>query len=120
MATSHLLSVGYDKSLMHSRALLLRQAGFIVDLAFNLKGALGLVKADSIDLLILCHTISKKEQRQMIAAVRELRKLLPIICINALDHDVSPQGCINTHNDPAELLDAVRRAISSFRPPSHT
>jgi DNA-binding response OmpR family regulator len=119
MAVPHLLSVGYDKSLMHSRALVLRQAGFIVDLAFNLKGALALVKADSIDLLILCHTVSKKEQRQMIAAVRAQRKLLPIVCVNALDRDVSPQGCINTRNDPVELLDAVRRAISSFRPPSH-
>lgn len=77
----HLLSVGYDKALIYTRTLVLRGAGFHVDEAFNLKNALTLVESDSIDVLILCHTLSKEEQRQLISAVRKLRGLLPIICI---------------------------------------
>jgi DNA-binding response OmpR family regulator len=111
MESPHLLSVGYDKYLMHSRALVLRHAGFIVDEAFNLNGALGVVKADSIDAIILCHTIAKEEQVRLIAAVREVKKLLPIICINATNFDLSPSGCINAYNDPAKLLNAIRSAV---------
>lgn len=111
VAIPHLLSVGYDKHLMHSRALVLRHAGFIVEEAFGLKNALDLVNSDSIDLMILCHTLSRQERGLLISAVRKVRRMLPIVCIEAKDYDLSPQGCITAHNDPTELVDTVRSAV---------
>jgi hypothetical protein len=101
---------------MHSRALILRQAGFLVDEAFNLRNAIALAASDSIDALIICHTLSKQEQRQLISSARKLRTLLPIICIAADNYDPPSQGCINTHNRPAELLGAVASAV--YIPPT--
>lgn len=115
MAIPHLLSVGYDKHLMHSRALVLRHAGFTVEEAFGLKSALALVNSDSIDLMILCHTLSRQERALLISAVRKVRRLLPIVCIEAKDYDLSPQGCITAHNDPTELVNTVRSAVHVTR-----
>lgn len=110
MAVCHLLSVGYDKSLMHSRTLVLRQAGFIVNEAFNLQSALSLVKSDSIDVMILCHTIFRQQQTRLISAVRKVREMLPIVCIECADYELSLEGCINAHKDPNEFLNIVKHA----------
>jgi CheY-like chemotaxis protein len=117
MLFPHLLSVGYDPLLMRTRSLLLRQAGFSVDEAYNLNGALGLLKTDSIDAVLLCHTIPKDKQHLFIAAARGLRRLLPIICIQAHDHDGRQQGCVSVGSDPVELLEAIKLAAI---PPEHS
>lgn len=114
----HLLSVGYDPPLLRTRSFILRQAGFTVDEAYNLNGALGLVKSDSIDAVLLCHTVSQDKQRSFISAVRRARRLLPIICIRAHDHDVHQQDCVSVGSDPVELLEAVKSA-ASHPPPAN-
>jgi len=111
MSIPHLLCVGYDRTLMHSRAMVLRQAGFLVAEAFCLNCVLGLVKTDLIDGLLLCYTIPRGEQRWLIAEVREERQLLPIVCVESQDHDTPHAGCISAPNDPDELLGAVRLAL---------
>ena len=110
MLIPHLLSVGYDHVLMQTRSLLLRQAGFTVDEAYNLHGALARLKSDAIDAVLLCHTVPKEEQRSFIAAARQLRRMLPIICIQAHDHDVHQHNCLSVGSDPVELLQAIKLA----------
>jgi hypothetical protein len=39
-----------------------------VDAAYNLNGALGLLLSDSIDVVLLCHTVPKDKQRSFISA----------------------------------------------------
>lgn len=70
MPSVHLLSVGYDERLMHTRAAVLRQAGFVVDEAFDVNDALKIAKSDSIDAMVICHTVSRSEQRFLISSVR--------------------------------------------------
>lgn len=115
MLSSHLLSVGYDKHLMHTRGMVLRKAGFIVDETFNVKAALALVRSDSIDGMILCHTVPKAEQRWLIAGVREIRKLLPIVYVSDLEVFKPEEGCIGTTNDPSQLVRVVMNAIQIWR-----
>ena len=107
----HLLSVGYDRILMRSRSLVLREAGFQVDEAYNVLGALGLVKADSIDVLVLCHTLSKDDRRRLIHGAREARRRLPILCITRQAHDLPEAGCVAVENDPAELVKCLRQEL---------
>lgn len=111
MVIPHLLSVGYDPLLMRTRSFVLRQAGFTVDEAYNLNGALGLLMSDSIDAVLLCHTVPKDKQRSFIAAAHRQRRLLPIICIKAQDHEGQQQGCVSVGSDPDELLTAVKLAV---------
>lgn len=111
MRVPTLLSVGYDKYLLHTRAMILRHAGFMIDEAFTTRAALAMVKADSIDGILICHTVPRKEQRKLISAVRDVRKLLPIICVSDLQSFCAEPGCLATSNSPAELIDVVKRAI---------
>jgi len=117
MLIPHLLSVGYDPVLMQTRSLLLRQAGFTVDEAYNLNGAFARVKSDSIDAVLLCHTVPQDEQRSFISAARQLRRMLPIICIQAHDHDVHQHNCLSVGSDPAQLLEAIKLTAI---PPAHS
>ena len=117
MLIPHLLSVGYDPVLMQTRSLILRQAGFTVDEAYNLNGAFARLKSDSIDAVLLCHTVPQGEQRSFIAAAHQLRRMLPIICIQAHDHDVHQHNCLSVGSDPAQLLAAIKSAAI---PPEHS
>jgi len=89
-------------------SLVLRQAGFTVDEAYNLNSALGLLMSDSIDAVLLCHTIPKDKQRSFISAAHRERRLLPIICIKAQDHEGQQQDCVSVGSDPDELLEASK------------
>jgi len=123
MVIPHLLSVGYDPLLMRTRSFVLRQAGFTVDEAYNLNGALGLLvsdSSDSIDAVLICHTVPKDKQRSFIAAAHRERRLLPIICIKSQDHEGNQQGCLSVGSDPDELLEAVKLAAVHTPPPRHS
>ena len=118
MVIPHLLSVGYDPLLLRTRSFVLRQAGFTVDEVYNLNGALGLLKSDSIDAVLLCHTVPKDKQRAFIAAAHRERRLLPIVCIKAQDYEGNQQDCVSVGSDPDELLQAVK--LAAIPPPRHS
>ena len=96
---------------MQTRCLVLRQAGFIVDEAYSLLGIVGGIKSDSIDAVLLCHTIPRNEQRWVISSIRNARRLLPIICIKESAYDSQQDGCLSSTNEPDDLLAAVQEAI---------
>jgi len=117
MATAfHILSAGYDHHLLQSRSMLLRHAGFVVDEAHHLMGVLGCVKSDSIDALVLCHTIPENEQRWLISSVRKVRQLLPIICIKCSVYESPQEGCTTATNEPFDLLTVIQKAIQTPAP----
>jgi hypothetical protein len=65
--------------LLSSRSLLLRSAGYAVDEAYTVDKAISLVEADSIDAVLICHTVPRGDQQVIIAAVREKRRLSPLL-----------------------------------------
>jgi DNA-binding response OmpR family regulator len=111
MSLPHVLSVGYDRELIHVRSLVLRSAGFVVDEAHNLQGALCLVQLDSMEVLLLCHTVPRVERGYFIADVREMKPSLPIVCIKAHPHELRVPGCLSVENDPVALLKCLKLAI---------
>jgi DNA-binding NtrC family response regulator len=118
MTIPRILSVGSDYILMSSRPLLLRRAGYNVEEAQSVAKAIILVAEDSIDLTLICHTISKQDQQLLVAAVREKRRLMPVLCIRSYAYEIAPYTCIAVDNEPVELLDAVRLATKSPMPDS--
>ena len=111
MSLPRVLSVSYDRELIHFRSLVLRNAGFIVDEAHDLQNALRLVRANSLEILLLCHTVPKIERGYFISDVRESKPLLPIVCIKAHPHILPIPGCLSVENDPVELLKCLRLAV---------
>ena len=112
-----ILSMGYDPRLMSIRTLLLQGAGYVVDEAYDRNAALSRAQCDSVDALLICHTVPKSERRWLIANVREKRQLMPIVCLTFGIHQVPDDGCIGVENDPEKLLNALRQAIKHPKVP---
>lgn len=106
----HILSVGNDPILMASRSLILRGAGYLVEEAYTVDKAISLVEADSIDAMLICHTIARNDQQVLISAVREKRRLMPILCLRSYAYESVPRTCTAVDNDPEVLLNRVKLA----------
>jgi CheY-like chemotaxis protein len=79
MILPRILSVGKDKTLMASRTLLLSNSGYAVEESHSLEKAICFVEANSIDATVICHTVPQCDQGVLISAVREKRRLMPIL-----------------------------------------
>ena len=108
----HILSVGKDRHLMWSRSMILRTAGYSVDEAYTVEAAIKLVDQDSIDAMLICHTVPGREQNLLISTVRSQRRLMPILCIKAYVFETTPKTSIAVENDPDALLNALRQALN--------
>lgn len=110
--TFQILSVGYDRSLMKSRSLLLRSAGYSVEEAYSRHQALARVRSDAIDVLLICHTVPDNEKRALISAVRKQRLLIPILYISDNEfRSRDEDGCCEVSNAPEVLLAAIDSAV---------
>jgi CheY-like chemotaxis protein len=114
----HVLSVGNNPSLMASRTLILRGAGYLVEEAYTVDKAINLVAEDFIDAMLICHTVPRKGQQILISAARRKRSLMPILCLRSYDYESVPRTCIAVDNDPEALLNAVRKALTPPAPGS--
>jgi DNA-binding response OmpR family regulator len=109
----HILSVGKDPSLMSSRTMLLLNAGYAVQEAFPLDKAKDLVRSDSIDVTLFCHTVPERDQRLLIYLVRAKRRLMPILRIRSHHHESVPLACIAVDNEPEALLQTLKSVVQS-------
>ena len=112
----HILSFGSDPILMSSRTLILRKAGYEIDEARTLKQAIGLVEADSIEVILICHTIAKEDQQFLISTTRKKKRLMPILCLRAINFESVPATCRGVDVDPEDLLYALRQAVRATSP----
>ncbi|HEY6253339.1 MAG TPA: hypothetical protein VI685_25565 [Candidatus Angelobacter sp.] len=102
------LSIGYDRALMATRSMLLRNSGYTVEEAFSRHQAMILARSDLIDVLLICHTVPEMEKLALVSAVRRQRLLMPILCISDSDYLApSTDGYKVVANAPAELLAGV-------------
>lgn len=107
----HVLSFGYDRSLMATRSLLLRDSGYVVQEAFSRQQALAQASSDLVDVLLICHTVPENESKALVSAVRKQRLMIPILCIGETDYsDPFKEGCTVIASTPQELLAAVHSA----------
>jgi DNA-binding response OmpR family regulator len=111
----HILSVGNEATLMSSRTLILRGAGYLVDETYTVQKAITLVEADSIDAVLICHTIPIDEQRLLISVVRQKRRLMPVLCIRSHAYETAPRTCVAVDNEPEALLKTLKLATAPKR-----
>jgi CheY-like chemotaxis protein len=107
---SRIVHVGQDRFLMKMRSIILRQAGFVVDEAYSMRAARAL--AGLVDIVLICHTLPKKEQEQLAILVKEKAHSVPIICVTAYPFEVAPDGCTSVGNAPREILEAMAAAMN--------
>jgi DNA-binding response OmpR family regulator len=115
MPVARILSVGETKSLMVSRSMLLRHAGYAVDEAYSLREAFKVLDSDSPDAVLICHSLPAAERDTLISSIRERQQLLPIFCIDNTGVPPRIKGCQVVPNAPEELLAAIHLKLSAIR-----
>jgi DNA-binding response OmpR family regulator len=104
MAT--VLSVGCDRLLMKIRTLVLRKAGYRVFEAYCVRDALVLAASWQLDLVLICHTVTEREQKELIGVMDILRPGLPVLCISSQKHYAENEECSLVDNcAPAFLIE---------------
>ena len=103
----NILCVSCAEELLSLRAAVLRGAGFRVIEERDVNRAVELALKDSIDLVLLCHTVSSFEQSRIIDALRARRRHLPIASVTTLDHESAPAGSVPVPSDPQRLIDVI-------------
>lgn len=106
----HILSVGYDHTLMPLRSMILRGAGYEVEEAYTMELARSRAESDSIDLLLLCHTLPEGDQKDLIASVQRSHRTPPVLCITSQEFTFPANGGVAVESSPIELLEGVRMA----------
>lgn len=116
MPAFRILSVGKTKSLMVSRSMLLRHAGYGVEEAYSLREALRIADSVLLDAVLICHTIPTADRDSLISYIRERWKTLPIFCIDNTGVPPPIKRCHVVSNTPEELLAAVNAVVQAIRP----
>ena|SRR5580765_990961 len=77
--TPRILHVGYDHTLIALRSHVLSSAGYAVEESDSSNKAIYLIESDSIDAVLICHTVPKSVQQLLVKAAKAKRRLLPLL-----------------------------------------
>jgi len=113
---ANILSVSYDETLLRTRELLLESAGHSVTSAFGHHEAMEACKPGDFQLVIIGHSIPKKDKLDIIERFRQTNPDATVIALiragegrlSEVDHYVSP-------GDPEDLLRSIAWIVSPRR-----
>jgi CheY-like chemotaxis protein len=108
MPQALVLSVGSDSSVLDTRGLILRSAGYIVVSAMSIQDAVHLFQDRAFDLIILCHTLPIKDCERLTCFIRASDSRIPIVCVSgavAGEHIALADATLD--KDPVEFLRAL-------------
>ena len=111
-----ILSISYDESLLMTRHMILEQKGFKVVSALGFTEALQYGKNGRFDLVIMGHSIPRKDKSALIAEI-QLKGRVPVLSIRR--HGDRPleeeYSSVDALEGPQALLDAVYSGLAKFR-----
>ena len=117
ISTKRVLAFGYDRLLVGLRSAVLRNSGYDVEETFTLKEAVERAQSDSIDSIVICHSVPDDEIEKLVTSVRETRKLMPILCMHTHQHGFAPPTCVSVETSPIAILHALKAAIEEYSSP---
>ncbi|MCI0347890.1 MAG: hypothetical protein L0Z53_00555 [Acidobacteriales bacterium] len=109
----HVLSISYDWSLLVTRDLVLRKAGYTVTSALGFVDAIRLCRGIEYDLAIIGHSIPQRDQEALLEEIRKSSRA-PVLSVfrssdgalEGADYDVEGM------EGPDALISAVDKLIS--------
>ncbi len=120
MKTTRVLAFGYDRILMGVRTSVLSHSGYQVEETFSVAEALRRAQSDSIDALLICHSVPDHGVERLVTAVRKTRALMPLLCMRTRPNGFAPRTCISVENTPAAILNALKAAIEVYTAPNRS
>lgn len=108
--------MGSDPSVLETRELVLRSAGYSVVSAVSVKEAVCLFKGGDYDVIVLCHSLTAKECERLTGAVRASGSRIPIVRVSdtALDGPLSFADA-SLDKTPAAFLRSIEDVLRSNR-----
>jgi len=82
MPLTIVLSVGFDLSLLRARGLVLESAGYLVESASSVKEAVDRFQSGDFDLVLLCHSVPRKDRDRVTSLIRASGSRTPIVSIS--------------------------------------
>lgn len=78
-----ILNIGNDSALLHTRALLLGSAGYIITSTSSIREAIEWFQTGDFDLVVLCHSLSEQEREHLIRVIRKGGSAIPVLFVTA-------------------------------------
>jgi Response regulator containing CheY-like receiver, AAA-type ATPase, and DNA-binding domains len=111
-AKSRILSITYDESLLRTRELILRKAGFDVTSALGFVEARSLCAANRFDLVVVGHSIPVDDKIAILKFAKEGCSAATL-CLRKPNSRVLPEADYSTDKtDPRGLVEAVNAALA--------
>jgi CheY-like chemotaxis protein len=110
---ARILSISYDPALLHTREIILMQAGY------EIKSALGLSEAieacnEHYDLMVMGHSIPESDKREVVRELRNRGCHSPILSLNRFGERPIPEAAKTVEPDPKLVLEAIRSLLSGW------
>ena len=105
-----ILTISRNAQLQELRTCILRDAGYQVSAALSDEEAINFIKADeSVNLVLLCHSVPEASRIFLAAAIKELKPRLPILMLyNGYDPtDAKVDGSLHNLDAPEAMLDMI-------------
>jgi CheY-like chemotaxis protein len=116
MSSSGLILVlGYDERLLETRRMVLERAGFQVLTAHQMEQAKEVTVTSDVDLLLLCHTLSDRDVRNVASYVREERLSTKLLLITTVTASVfeGPWQTVDALAGAEKMIIAARQALEA-------
>jgi CheY-like chemotaxis protein len=103
---ARILSISYDPTLLRTREIILREAGY------EIKSALGISEAieacnEHYDLIVMGHSIPESDKREVVRELRNRGCHSPILSLNRFGERPIPEAAQTVEPDPKLVLEAI-------------
>lgn len=107
-----ILNVSTNPSLLETRSLLLRAAGYIVVEQSSIKAAANEFLSGDFDAVILCYSIAQEQRDRLVNLIRAQSPSTPILIITGRFGQFDRRVDAVIENDPESLLQEVAAILS--------
>jgi CheY-like chemotaxis protein len=111
MPQTIVLAVGTDPSLLKTRNLVLQSAGYTVESASSVKEAVDRFQSGDFDLVLLCHSVPRKDRDRLTSLIRASGSLTPIVSIAGNLGECDAFATATLEDGPSNFLARIRDVL---------
>jgi CheY-like chemotaxis protein len=111
MPLTIVLAVGTDPWLLNTRSLVLQSAGYMVESALSVKEAVDRFQSGDFDLVLLCHSVPRKDRDRLTSLIRASGSLTPIVSIAGNLGECDAFATATLEDGPGNFLARIRDVL---------
>jgi CheY-like chemotaxis protein len=112
MQLTIVLAVGTDPSLLKTRSLVLQSAGYMVESASSLKEAVDRFQSGDFALVLLCHSVPRKDRDRLTSVIRASGSRTPIVSIAGNLGECDAFATATLEDGPSNFLARIRDVLA--------